>query len=78
MLAGHLVVGVVAGGLAALASGLMGFSVGATVGFYILGANLGLGLSALGALVPRRKADPRGPAALETVLMSTRTLPPAE
>ena len=78
MLAGHLVVGVVAGGLAALASGLMGFSVGATVGFYILGANLGLGLSALGALVPRRKAAPRGPAALETVLMSTRTLPPAE
>lgn len=78
MLAGHLVVGVVAGGLAALASGLMGFSVGATVGFYILGANLGLGLSALAALVPRREVGTTAPRALGPGLLRGTDHPLAE
>jgi hypothetical protein len=52
MLIRHLVVGVVVGALAALGSGLMGFSIWAVVGFYILGGNLGLGLSVLAGLVP--------------------------
>ena len=52
MLVRHLVVGVVVGALAALGSDVIGLSLWATVGIYVLAANLGLGLSAALALVP--------------------------
>ena len=53
MLVRHLICGVVIGLLAAIAGLLAGFSVWAVLGFYVLGANLGLGASALGALSHR-------------------------
>ena len=65
MLVRHLMVGVVVGAEAALATGLMGFSVWAMIGFCVLGANLGLLLSVLVALLPWRRAagqDALGPA----------------
>ena len=53
MLVRHLLCGIVIGLLAAIAGLLAGFSVGAAVGFYVLGGNVGLGVSALGALSHR-------------------------
>jgi hypothetical protein len=49
MLAHHLLSGMVIGALVAVAGILWGFSLWATVGFYVLGAKVGLGASALGA-----------------------------
>jgi hypothetical protein len=46
MIVGHLVSGVGLGLLAAIASLIMGFSLLAALGFYVLGGNVGLALSA--------------------------------
>jgi hypothetical protein len=50
MLVHHLLSGMIIGVLAAVASLLHGFPIGAAVGFYIIGANVGLAASVLGAL----------------------------
>jgi hypothetical protein len=53
MLVRHLLCGIVIGLLAATAGMLAGFSVWAVVGCCVLGANVGLGASVLGALSHR-------------------------
>ena len=53
MLVHHLLSGVTIGVLAAAASLLHGFPIGAAVGFYVIGANVGLAASILGALSSR-------------------------
>ena len=73
MLVRHLFVGVVVGAEAALAGGLLGFSVWAVLGLYLLGANLGLILSAMGELVSWR--DKATHAAKDPVLMSAANQP---
>ena len=50
MLLGHLSCGICLGALVAVASALSGFSLLGVLGFALLGANLGLAASALGAL----------------------------
>ncbi len=52
MLAGHLLCGFMLGALCAVGSLVMGFSAWSALGFYILGGNLGICLSA-GALIFR-------------------------
>ena len=54
MLIHHLLSGLIIGMLAMAASLLHGYSIGAAIGFYIIGANVGLGASVLGALSSRR------------------------
>jgi hypothetical protein len=59
MLIHHLLSGLIIGILAATASLLQGYSAGAAVGFYIIGANVGVVVSVLGALSSRLPEAPR-------------------
>lgn len=78
MLVGYLLVGVIVGALAALASGLMGYSAWAVAGIFVMGANLGFWLSNLAALVPGRRRAARASAAQVPVLQGRANLPLAE
>ena len=78
MLVRHLVVGVVIGAEVALGSGLAGASAWAIVGFYVLGANLGLGLSVASALVPPRQGAARTAALVRRASRPASGLPLAE
>lgn len=59
MVVGHLMSGVVLGLLAAVASVLMGFSLLAAFGFYVLGGNVGLALSVAAQFVRAQQVRPR-------------------
>jgi hypothetical protein len=61
MLVRHLMVGLLAGVMSVLVGGLTGFSMWALLGFYVLGANLGLGLSVLAGLVTQGQGSARVP-----------------
>lgn len=78
MLMRHLLCGVVIGALAALASTLAGFLAWATVGFLVLGSNLGLGASASGALSSRLRGKARRTVAPSPPSMQAATLHPAK
>ena len=54
MLLHHLLSGLIIGMLAMMVGLLHGHSIAAAIGYYIIGANVGLGVSVLGALSSRR------------------------
>ena len=78
MLVRHLGVGVVIGAEVALGSSLAGASAWAILGFYVLGANLGLGLSVASDLVPRQHRAARAVTARRQVSGPASGLPLAE
>lgn len=61
MVVGHLMSGVVLGLLAAAASLIMGCSLLAAFGFYVLGGNVGLALSVAVQLVRAQRMGPPRP-----------------
>ena len=78
MLVRHLFCGILLGLLAAVASVLAGYSLWATAGLYVLGANVGLCASAMGALLGRRSGMSWNSSVASPPLLGAGYLPPAE
>ena len=78
MLVRHLFCGILVGLLSALASVLAGYSLWATAGLYVLGANVGLCASAVGALLGRRNGMSLGGTQVNGLSMQASHLHPAE